>query len=92
MLIANMLNLLVNFLVKTGKVTSEISPWEAGMTTRFWKAVIVVVGLLVERLVRVLSPKQSNRRAVTDRHLGLVPRVHRVCHSMHIHIRVDHNW
>jgi hypothetical protein len=60
--------------------------------TRFWEAVIVIIGLHVIRLVWIFASEQSYLGTVANGDLGLVPWVCRVSHSCHIHIRVEHDW
>ena len=90
-LIANMLYLLVNFLIQACKVPREISPWETGVATGLWEAIVVIIGLLIIWLVGVLTPKESDGGAVTYRALRLVARAHRLGHTGNIHVRVDHD-
>ena len=87
-----MLHLLVNFLVQACEVSRKVSPWQTRVPTRFWEAVIVIIGLHVIRFVGIFASEQSYFGTVANGDLGLVPWVCRVSHSCHVHIRVEHDW
>ena len=92
MLVTNVLDLLVDLLVQACKVSRKVSPRETGVPARLWEAVVVVIGLHVIWLVWVLATEQSYLGTVANRHLGFVPWVDRVSHSVNIHIGIDHDW